>query len=199
MCGNGLRALVLFLEELGQKEKEFFIETGATSFGPYHCSIVEGGILTRMSGIVDSIKYFSISTSHGSQGLYYLNTGTPHTVLFLPSLEGLPIETWGRELSFHPLFAPQRTNVNFASHLGGNRLSVRTFEKGVEGETLACGTGVMATGLAAALCFSLQAPLQIAVRSGDILTLFFKSKGDHFFDLALIGPAKQTFHGFIYS
>ena len=92
-----------------------------------------------------------IPLASGPTTIHSLNTGVPHAVLFVPDADQAMVAPLGREIRFHPHFAPKGTNVNFVQVLGPNHIRVRTYERGVEGETLACGTGVTASALAGIL------------------------------------------------
>ena len=101
----------------------------------------------------------------------------------------------GAELRHHAAFAPRGTNVNFVQVLGPGSIRVRTYERGVEGETLACGTGVTASALIAARLHGFTSPVKVRVQGGDELEVSFKDEGGEFTDVRLGGPAEFVFEG----
>jgi diaminopimelate epimerase len=103
-----------------------------------------------------------------------INTGVPHAVLFVEDLEGLDTVTIGKTIRFHSNFAPSGTNVNFIRLEKGSQLSIRTYERGVEDETLACGTGAVASALIAAFKGLVKSPVSIKTRGGEVLTVYFE-------------------------
>src|SRR5438445_10940703 len=107
------------------------------------------------------------------------------------------VQQLGPEVRRHPHFAPKGTNVNFVQVLGPNCIRVRTFERGVEGETLACGTGVTAAALIAARVHEFGSPVKVQVQGGDQLEVSFKEDNGEFADVRLTGPAKFVFEGSI--
>jgi diaminopimelate epimerase len=127
-----------------------------------------------------------------------MNTGVPHVVLFVDHVDSLDVVTPGRAIRHSPLF-PRGTNVNFAQVVDPRNLIVRTYERGVEDETLACGTGVTAAALLASRVRGLPLPLQVKVRGGDVLTVGAEFEGEGFRGVTLTGPAVETFSGEIRS
>jgi diaminopimelate epimerase len=101
----------------------------------------------------------------------------------------------GPEIRRHPHFAPKGTNVNFVQLLGPNHIRVRTYERGVEGETLACGTGVTASALIAARLHGFTSPVKVQVQGGDQLEVSFKEDHGEFAEVRLTGPAEFVFEG----
>ena len=106
-----------------------------------------------------------------------INTGVPHAVLFVEDLEELDIVRMGRAIRYHSHFTPSGTNANFVRLEKGSQLFIRTYERGVEDETLACGTGVVASALVAALKGLVKPPVSIQTRGGEILTVYFEIDG----------------------
>ena len=107
---------------------------------------------------------------------HFINTGVPHLVCLIDSeaeLEAMDVALCGRALRFHPRFQPAGTNVNFVWVQDAHSLSLRTYERGVEGETLACGTGAMASALIAAARKRVASPVKAQTRGGEILTIYF--------------------------
>ena len=133
--------------------------------------------------------------SAGTQTIHSLNTGVPHAVLFVPDADRVLVGQLGPEIRRHPHFGPKGTNVNFAQQSGPNQIRVRTFERGVEGETLACGTGVTASALIAARLHGFTSPVKVRVQGGDELEVSFKDQGGEFTDVRLGGPAEFVFEG----
>ena len=106
-----------------------------------------------------------------------INTGVPHAVLFVEDLEKLDIVRMGRAIRYHSNFAPSGTNANFVRLEKGSQLSIRTYERGVEDETLACGTGAVAAALVAASKGLVKSPVSIQTRGGEVLTVYFEIDG----------------------
>ena len=99
--------------------------------------------------------------------MHSLNTGVPHAVVFVPDADQAMVQQLGREIRRHAHFAPKGTNVNFVQRLGPGSIRVRTYERGVEGETLACGTGVTASALISAKLHQFSSPVKVQVQGGD--------------------------------
>ena len=128
-------------------------------------------------------------------GGYFLNTGTRHFVKFVEDVDATDVDADGKALRWDEAFAPEGTNVNFVQVCPDGLLKIRTFEKGVERETLACGTGITAGALAAAFCGFLATPgtVRLQARRGDILTVDYKQTGPASWnDIHLTGPAEFT-------
>jgi len=145
MCGNGGRCIVAFADFLGIVPAE----TGRYVFEAAD-GIHSGKVLRRLGDY--SIVRLKMSDVHGVKEVldgYFLNTGTRHYVTFVPDVENVDVDAEGRPVRWDPIFAPEGTNVNFVSMGNDGKLHVRTFEKGVEAETLACGTGITASAIAA--------------------------------------------------
>ena len=129
--------------------------------------------------------------------VHSINTGVPHAVLFVQDLESTPVIEAGRALRHHQRFAPAGTNANFVQVLAPGSLAIRTYERGVEDETLACGTGVTAAALIHHLLTNAPSPIQVQVRGGETLEVGFKVQTGHFSDVTLSGPADFVFEGSI--
>jgi diaminopimelate epimerase len=119
----------------------------------------------------------------------------PHAVLFVPDADQAMVQQLGPEIRRHAHFAPKGTNVNFVQRLGPNHIRVRTFERGVEGETLACGTGVTASALVAARLLAFASPVKVRVQGGGQLEVSFREDHGEFVDVRLTGPAESVFEG----
>ena len=122
--------------------------------------------------------------------VHFVNTGVPHAVLPMADLATVDVPRLGSFIRHHALFAPAGTNVNFIHVTGPQSLAIRTFERGVEAETLACGTGITAAALIAARMGLVQFPVQVQAASGDVLTVAEAP-------LTLTGPAEHAFCGVV--
>ena len=127
--------------------------------------------------------------------VHSLNTGVPHAVVMVDDPDTVDLARLGPALRFHPHFAPKGTNVNFVGVQGPGRIAIRTYERGVEGETLACGTGVCAAALLYARLAGVEPPIAVRVRGGDTLSVSFRNEGDAFENVTLTGPADFVFDG----
>jgi diaminopimelate epimerase len=128
----------------------------------------------------------------------FLNTGVPHAVLFVRSVRSVDVAKQGRAIRYHSAFAPSGTNVNFVEIGRGNRILVRTYERGVEGETLACGTGVVASSILSNLRRRLRSPILVTTRGGDDLRVGFSMENGHARKVTLQGPARIVYTGVIH-
>jgi diaminopimelate epimerase len=132
------------------------------------------------------------------QTVHFLNTGVPHAVVFVSDIESVDVVRSGASLRWHPEFSPKGTNANFAQILSPGNLALRTFERGVEAETLACGTGVCATALLHHIATGAPSPVAVRVRGGDTLLVGFECVADSAFsNVTLTGPADFVFDGVI--
>jgi len=147
MCGNGGRCIVAFADALGLKPADGRVFRFAAADGEH-----TGEILVR-EGNCKTVRLRMIDVHEFRPALdgWFLDTGTRHFVRFVPDVEAIDVETEGRQARWDPLFAPIGANANFVSVDPDGTLRVRTFEKGVEAETLACGTGITASAIAAYL------------------------------------------------
>ncbi|MCX6936091.1 MAG: diaminopimelate epimerase, partial [Verrucomicrobia bacterium] len=127
--------------------------------------------------------------------LDFLNTGVPHAVEFVRSVEMVEVEKNGRAIRYHSAFAPAGTNVNFVAVGRGSQIDVRTYERGVEGETLACGTGVVASSILASVRRGVRPPVKIRTRGGDILRVNFVLENGRPRKVTLQGPARIVYEG----
>jgi diaminopimelate epimerase len=125
----------------------------------------------------------------------FLLVGVPHAVVEAAALEQVPVAAWGRALRYDPAFGPAGTNVNFFRVEGPHRLRVRTYERGVEAETLACGTGSVATALVAAAAGLVKSPVTVVTSGGEQLTVHFRRRGGEYGEVFLEGKADVVYEG----
>jgi len=192
MCGNGARCFARFVQKLTGSAKEFTFETGA---GIISASFQGERVTVSLTKPRDLKLEQKINLSVGTQPIHSLNTGVPHAVLFVPDADQAMVQQLGQEIRRHPHFAPKGTNVNFVQQLGPGSIRVRTYERGVEGETLACGTGVTASALISAKLHQFTSPVKVQVQGGDQLEVSFKQTNGEFSDVRLTGPGEFVFEG----
>ncbi len=192
MCGNGIRCLAQFAAELGFPAA-CRIETLA---GVLESKISPAGISIRMPQPTDCNWKRTLSLKQGLVVFDSVNTGVPHALLFVDDLEKVPVMQEGLEIRHHPRFGAAGTNVNWVQKKSANTIAIRTFERGVEGETLACGTGATAAALAAAMRYQLQSPITVCTRLGEKLIIDFTILYDSFKNIWMTGPVIKTYHGF---
>lgn len=193
MCGNGGRCIVAFADDLGIRPGsgiDAFVFEAADGMHSAEILSREGTLSTVRLRMIDVTEY------HRELGGWFIDTGTRHLVLFVPDVGDVDVETAGREYRWNPIFAPDGVNVNFVSRSGGDRaIHVRTFEKGVEAETLACGTGITASAVASYLESGRNAcdPVRYEVQARrDRLSVEFVPGDDRFQDVFLTGPALRV-------
>ena len=184
MCGNGGRCIAAFADYLGLSAKgKSYVFRAAD--GLHTAEILErsGSRWQVRLGMIDVEGVKPVLDG------YFLNTGTRHFVKFVSDVEAVDIDAEGPAIRHNPLFAPEGTNVNFVQIVPGG-IKVRTFEKGVEGETLACGTGITASAIAAVFSGRLaDSRIRVQARR-DTLEVDFATDGAHFTDVHLTGPAE---------
>ena len=122
-----------------------------------------------------------------------INTGVPHVVIEVEDLESHPVREQGRHIRYHALFAPEGTNANFMVVTGPDSLTVRTYERGVEDETLACGTGSIASALTAAVRGKVRSPARVKTRGGEELIIHFTGEGGAFEEVWLEGSTSMVY------
>ena len=127
-----------------------------------------------------------------------IDTGVPHAVTFTDNVESVDVFEWGRKIHRHECFQPRGTNANFAAVLGRHKMKVRTYERGVEDETLACGTGAVAAVLAAASRGLVDSPVDVIVQSGETLRIYFTKKDGRFIEIYLEGRVKIVYQGLLF-
>jgi diaminopimelate epimerase len=182
MCGNGARCAVAFskfLGIIGDKTNFYAID------GPHQATIVGSDVELGMSPV--------LSLANVGQD-FFVDTGSPHHVRFVENVELYPVFDEGIKIRNSEWYLPKGTNVNFVTPLGSDQIQVRTYERGVENETLSCGTGVTAC----ALVYGNQKDInevKIKTLGGNLKVRFDKKSDGSFHSIQLIGPAKQVFEG----
>jgi len=137
----------------------------------------------------------SVSVRLETLTVHSVNTGVPHAIIFVEDLEGVAVRELGSQVRNHPHFAPKGTNVNFVKKLGQNQIAIRTYERGVEDETLACGTGVCASAIILHELTGAAAPISVTVRGGETMEVGFEKINGEYKNVTLTGPADFVFQG----
>lgn len=198
MCGNGARCFARYAARLsGTNPDEVTFQTMA---GLIRARITGEQVRLEMSVPVDGARLgeLALEGDHGFPEAYFLNTGVPHVVVPVENVERVDVHPTGRSIRYHDRFAPRGTNANFIEPVSPTEIILRTYERGVEGETLACGTGATASALIHAELNEIKGVGSIAVRvrSGDTLHIGFTRTGPLTFEnVTLAGPADFVFGG----
>jgi diaminopimelate epimerase len=195
MCGNGARCTVLRAAQLGM------IGAGgimATEAGPIRAVLTGTMVTLAMTPPRDERPASPVAVAGDTFACHFIDTGVPHAVAFLDAeteLEALDVEGIGHAIRHHPAFAPRGANANFAVRRDDGSFRMRTYERGVEMETLACGTGAVAVGLMAQRRYGSRAPVVIHPTGGGILEIGYRLEGDRFVEVTLSGPAELIAEG----
>lgn len=197
MCGNGGRCMAWIAHHLGAvKKKSFIFESDAGLIGAW----VDGTLACiQLSDAQNYRPNLSARALGKTYPLSYVDTGVPHAVCLVRRLADIDVRTVGQALRFHSLWGPQGANINFVERVSATRLKVRTYERGVEGETLACGTGVAACGIVMGLRGLVQTPVHCQVHGGDVLEVNFlahpQTPKHPASAVTLKGPVRLTYEG----
>lgn len=185
MCGNGIRCAFDFLSRL-LKCSQMQLSVAGRS---YACRKEGDSVAVHLG--TPTVVHWPILLE--ARELHVVNTGVPHALLFVEDLEGLNVAEQGRRVRMAPAFMPEGVNATFVRVDSKATISVRTYERGVEAETLSCGSGAAAAAWAARRLYGLEDRIAVSTRSSS--TLFFSFTGD---EIEMIGPAHLVFSGAIH-
>ena len=192
MCGNGARCAARLAYDIGIAQAFMRIETGAgILFAEIRKSLVRIEMTAPHSWQIDK----KITVEGKVLQYSVVNTGVPHVLLFVDDISSCDIKTLGSTIRFHEKFSPEGANVNFINISGRHKLSIRTYERGVEDETLACGTGVVAAALIAAKQNKVSVPVNVLTAGGDTLSVDFVLTPTGAESVFLEGPAVCVYKG----
>jgi diaminopimelate epimerase len=192
MCGNGGRCAARFAVLHGIASETLSFETLA---GIIHAEVSGRRVKITLTGVGDFNLHTSIPLEAKTLVGHFARVGVPHVVVPVDDLELAPVTEWGRLIRFHSIFRPAGTNVDFIRFQGPRDLEIRTYERGVEDETLACGTGAVAAALIAARLGKAVSPVTVHTRGGEALTVHFKPQGEAFTQVCLEGDAPVVYQG----
>jgi diaminopimelate epimerase len=192
MCGNGARCFARFADRVAGAREKVSFETPAGVIA----AELQGEIVTlEMSDPKDLRSNVHISAAGQQIECHYVDSGVPHVVIPVPKIASVNVRELGSAVRHHQEFAPRGANVNYLERRGDRQIAIRTYERGVEDETLACGTGVVASAIIFAATKNVDGPVGVLVRGGDELHVGFERNGDVFTNVTLSGPADFVFEG----
>ena len=204
MCGNGARCFARFATKIaGAPEKISFQTLAGLIRGELHGE----SVTLQLSEPKDLRLGIELVANAEKERVHFINSGVPHVVVPVSNVDNVDVLKRGEALRRHEKFSPAGANVNFIQKRAPNKILVRTYERGVENETLACGTGVVASALIFAATEKVDGPISVTVRSGSELSVDFnralpavasaEAGGDKFTNVTLTGPAEFAFEGTI--
>ncbi|MCB1225586.1 MAG: diaminopimelate epimerase [Verrucomicrobiales bacterium] len=194
MCGNGARCFGAYVRRLlGGEVERIQFETQA---GMIAAEFIGDRVRINMSEPVDFREARTLHVGADELSVTSMNTGVPHAVVFVEDADAVDVRAWGSGLRYHEDFAPKGTNANFAEVLNCQSIRIRTYERGVEDETLACGTGMVASALIHHERTGAPSPISVKVQGGDVCEVGFEEiEPHHYRAVTLLGPADFAFEG----
>lgn len=192
LCGNGARCAARFAYINGIAGTNLTFETEA---GVIRAQISKDRVKVKMPDPSDLKLAYPLELSHRSLSISSINTGVPHVVVMLEQIDNIDVVALGREIRFHQTFVPAGTNANFVYRSKSNEIVIRTYERGVEDETLACGTGAIASAIISACQFEMNSPIDVKTRGGEFLTIHFSEIDGHYGNIHMEGDARIIYSG----
>jgi diaminopimelate epimerase len=201
MCGNGARCIAQYSVDEGLVNENTFILEAVDK--TYRAESKGGNIVKISFPPPEEVK---LNIKAKEFIVHFVRVGSEHIVLFIKdeenkellkisNLDGINVNEIGKKLRFHKQFQPKGTNVNFADEISGNEIRIRTYERGVERETLACGTGIISSAIVSNLLGKVSPPVKVLVQSGELLTVDFMNENGKISSLSLEGSARKTGEG----
>jgi len=192
MCGNGARCFARFANRTAGPLENVSFETPAGVIG----AELKGELVSlQMSQPNDLRLDLEVPIDDKHLHAHYVDSGVPHVVVPVAKIAEVDVRSLGASLRHHPMFARRGANANFSERRGPQAIAIRTYERGVEDETLACGTGVVASAIIFAATENVVGPIEVLVRGGDTLQVDFSREGRDFSNVTLTGPADFVFDG----
>ncbi|MEI6235686.1 MAG: diaminopimelate epimerase [Planctomycetota bacterium] len=193
MCGNGSRCFAVFAKQLGAAGGEQSIDVIPGTLNAVVA--VDGSSAKVQLSQPSRVEHItSINVLGRDVDMYFLNTGVPHAIQFVDDVAAVDVKAAGACIRYHEAFKPKGTNANFVQLMGNNTIKIRTYERGVEDETLACGTGSTAAAIAAAFAHGYQSPVNV-IAGGGTLTIHFTLSGDQAARPYLEGAVDTVYKG----
>ena len=194
MCGNGARCFARFANKVAGVERKISFETPA---GVISAELAGDLVTLQMTEPTDFRLSVPLQIGAEKKIVHFINSGVPHVVVPVSQVGDVDVSREGSALRHHEAFSPKGANVNFVEKRGADKIAVRTYERGVEDETLACGTGVVASALIFAATENVKGPIAVIARGGDELRVGFEKVDKQFRSVTLTGPAEFVFEGTI--
>ncbi|MGA3206684.1 MAG: diaminopimelate epimerase [Syntrophales bacterium] len=195
MCGNGARCATRFAYIKGIAKEKMSFETGA---GIIDAEVRGDEVKLRLTEPQAMKTNILVMLKERPLEVSFINTGVPHVVLFVHGLDRYDVFNIGRKIRYHKEFQPEGTNANFMEVIDRHTIRIRTYERGVEDETLACGTGAVASALISSSQGLVESPVEVRVKSGETLKIYFHKKDHGFKDIYLEGKANVVYEGRIW-
>ncbi|MDD2752293.1 MAG: diaminopimelate epimerase [Candidatus Omnitrophica bacterium] len=194
MCGNGARCAALYACSNITLSKSHWLKI-ETKAGILEANVEGQDVKIKLTEPKNIKLDIPVLVNGRSLRVNFIDTGVPHAVIFTQGLEKIKITDLGRTIRYHQKFSPRGTNVDFVEVLDNNSLKIRTYERGVEDETLACGTGSVASALIFALKGAQGNKINLHTQSGEVLKIYFNKEKNSFHDVWLEGKAKIVYKG----
>ena len=194
MCGNGARCFARFANKVAGRKEKISFETPA---GVISAKLAGDLVTLQMTEPTDLRLKTTLRVMDENKTVHFINSGVPHVVIPVLQLDDVDVQGAGSAIRHHKMFSPKGTNVNFLEKRGPKQIAVRTYERGVEAETLACGTGIVASALIFAATENAASPITVIARGGDELRVGFEKSDTAFRNVTLTGPAEFVFEGSI--
>jgi diaminopimelate epimerase len=191
-CGNGGRCIAYFAHAIGAAGPRMSFLAGD---GPHTAVVAGARVRLSMRDPRDFRLNFLLDLDRTGYAASFADTGVPHVVVPVVDLADFDVAVVGRTIRLHRMFQPAGANANFIEIVDRHHLNIRTYERGVEDETLACGTGATAAAVTAALRGLADSPVECATRGGEVLTVHFRRDGDEVRDVELEGDVRLLFTG----
>jgi diaminopimelate epimerase len=192
MCGNGARCFARFARRVAGTGSRIAFETPA---GVISAEVVGDLVKLQMTKPTDLQLNIRLRTMDAEKTIHFINSGVPHVVVPVSRIDDVDVCREGSAIRRHDMFSPKGANVNFIEKRRPDMIAVRTYERGVEDETLACGTGVVASALVFAAIENNSGPIGVVTRGGDELQVSFENSDGEFRNVTLTGPADFVFEG----
>ena len=193
MCGNGARCAARFALLTGIVKNP--VMKFSTLAGVIEAEVTDGRVKVRLPDPTEIRWFHPLAVDKGAYNVASVNTGVPHVVVRVDDIASANVLEHGRLIRNHPDYAPAGANVNFVEMLRGDTIKIRTYERGVEGETLACGTGATAAALMAHAVDGRPSPVHVVTASGAVLSIHFRKVKGGFTDVHLEGDARVIYQG----
>ncbi|MBI4725799.1 diaminopimelate epimerase [candidate division TA06 bacterium] len=191
-CGNGGRCIAWFARSIGAAGEKMTFEAGD---GLHRAEVTGDRVKLSMNDPADFRLNFILDLGGKGYAASFADTGVPHVVIPVMDLRDFPVVETGRKIRYHQMFEPGGANANFIELADQHHLNIRTYERGVEDETLACGTGSTAAAVISGLQGRAASPVACLTRGGETLTVHFRKEEDRITEVFLEGAVNLVFKG----